>query len=464
MTQGKRHAIVMGGSLAGLLTAHVLAAHADRVTVIERDRYPEGPEPRAGVPHGRHTHILLESGLRALDELLPGFARELVDGGAHRVGMPDDVVLWQSGGWQRRTEGTAHLVSASRPFTEWLVRRRVLAHERIEVRQSTDAIGLVGDASRVRGVRVRTRDTRAAGAAGTADAEVLTADLVVEATGRGSRAPQWLAELGAEPPAEETVDSGLGYATRIFRAPPPDHPGTYSGVYVVPDPGRPRGAVVLPLEGDRWIVTLSGFRDGAPPTDEEGFARFADLLPHPVVHDWAAKGEPASPVHGYRRTANVRRRYDRSGRRPAGFLVVGDALSAVNPVHGQGMTVAALGALALRDVLADRGRAPTTRRAQRALFTATRQAWDVATGADKAMPGTTGNASGARAADVPVDWYLGRILARASGNPVVGAAIRDVLFLKAPLVSLFAPRVLREVLLSPVPPLVTELPRFPERH
>lgn len=462
----------MGGSLSGLLTAHVLAEHADRVTVIERDRYPDGPEPRAGVPHGRHTHVLLESGLRALDELLPGFTRELVGRGAHRVGMPDDVVLWQSGGWQRRTGGTAHLVSATRPLTEWLVRRRVLAHPRIEVRQATDAIGLVGDAARVRGVRVRAR-----GAGPAAEPEVLTADLVVDATGRGSRAPEWLTAIGAEPPAEETVDSGLGYATRTFRAPPPGHFGTYRGVYVVPNPEQPRGAVVLPLEGGRWIVTLSGFRDGAPPTDEEGFTDFADLLPHPVVHDWALKGDPDSPVHGYRGTANVRRRYDRPGSRPgslsglrpgrrsacrpAGFLVVGDALSAVNPVHGQGVTVAALGALALRGVLADRRRTPTTRRAQRALFAAGRQAWDVATGADKAMPGTTGNASGTRAADAPVEWYLGRVLARASGNPLVGAAVRDVLFLKAPLVSLFAPRVLREVLLGPVPPLLPEFPEGP---
>lgn len=441
-----RHAVVIGGSLAGLLAARVLSEHAERVTVVERDRYPEGPDARPGVPQGRHLHVLIEGGQRALDELLPGFMDELRGLGAPKVGVPQDMIQWQNGQWYVRTEATAHFYTGPRPQLEWLVRQRVLADPRIELVDGTETVGLLGDAARVRGVLVRER-----GAGADKEPRALEADLVVDASGRSTRAPDWLTAIGAEAPHEETLDTGLAYGTRVYRGPAEDASTDALGYYVVPNPGQVYGGVVLPLGDGRHLVTLSGLRGDEPPTDENLFEEYARKLPHPVVSDWIAKAEPLSPVYGFRKTSNIRRRYDRPGRRPAGFLATGDALCAFNPIYGQGMAVAALTAVALREALAGSRRTPTTRRVQRALLDASKQAWDISAGADKKMPGATGDAARSGAADKVTGWYLRRVQDRASGNPVVGTPFRAALTLTAPLTGLFAPAVAREVLFGPVP-------------
>ncbi|MDN3296098.1 FAD-dependent monooxygenase [Streptomyces ficellus] len=452
-----RHAVVIGGSIAGLLAARVLAEHAERVTIVERDRFPGGPEPRAGVPQGRHLHVLIAGGQHALERLLPGVIEELREQGAPKVGMPRDMVQWQGGSWYRRTEATAYLYTGSRPLLEQLIRRRVLADPRIATVEGTEATGLAGDAVRVRGVLVRER-----GAGKDQEPHTLAADLVVDASGRGSRAPQWLAAIGAEPPAEERLDTGLAYATRVYRSGPARDGADFVGQYIVPNPDQTYGGVVLPVEGGRYLVTLSGLRGEEPPTDEDAFEKFADRLPHPVLRDWLATAVPESAVHGFRQTANVRRRYDRPGRRPAGFLATGDALCTFNPIYGQGMSVAAISAVALLDALADRRRTPTTHRVQRALFDASRQAWDISAGADKKMPGAEGDAVRMRAADRPAAWYLRRVQERAPGDPVVGAAFRSALSLAEPLTALFAPPVLRAVLFDPVREAPAEPPLWRE--
>ncbi|GGT29584.1 NAD(P)/FAD-dependent oxidoreductase [Streptomyces purpureus] len=452
-----RHAVVVGGSVAGLLVARVLADHAEQVTVVERDRFPDGAEPRPGVPQGRHIHVLLEGGQRALEELLPGLVGELGEQGAPRVGMPEDLVQWQNGRWFRRLPATSHLFTGSRPQLEALVRRRVLADPRIRTVEGTEVVGLLGDSRRVRGVLVRER-----GAGAAKEARRLEADLVVDASGRGTRAADWLAAVGAEAPHEETLDTGLAYATRVYKDTGGRIGRDHLGYYIMPNPRQVYGGVALPVEDGRVLVTLSGLRGSEPPTDEAGFEEFAGRLPHPVLRDWIAGAEPDSPVHGFRQTANIRRRYDRPGRRPAGFLAAGDALCSFNPVYGQGMAVAAIGAVALRRALSDPRRTPTTFRVQRALFDASRQAWDISSGSDKKMPGARGDGLRSKPGDKVAGWYLERALARYTGDPVVGAALRSVLTLSAPLGVLFAPKVVRAVLFTPQaatplePPLLRE--------
>ncbi|MGW0821633.1 NAD(P)/FAD-dependent oxidoreductase [Streptomyces sp. NPDC002845] len=443
----------MGGSLAGLLAAHVLADHADRVTVVERDRFPDGPEPRPGVPQGRHLHVLLEGGQQALDSLLPGFMEELRAAGAPEVGLPSDLVAWQNGRWFRRLPATTHICTGSRAQLEQLVRHRVLANPAITVAEATDVVGLLGDASRVRGVLLRER-----GEGARKEERPLEADLVLDASGRGTKAPRWLTAIGAEAPHEETIETGLAYGSRLYR----DTSGTIGrealGCFILPDPSQTYGAVVLPLEDGTCLATFSGLRGDEPPTGEEEFVAYAKRLPHPVVHEWLRSAEPLSPPFGFRKTANVRRRYDLPGRRPAGFLATGDAVCTFNPIYGQGMSVAAISAVALRDALADRRRTPTTRRVQQALLAASGQAWDISAGADKKMPGAIGNAVTTGAADRAAGWYLRRVQERYPGDPVVGRAFRSVLSLTAPLSALFAPRVARTVLFGPVRPTPAEPP------
>ncbi len=449
-----RHAVVVGGGLAGLLCAQVLTAHTDQVTLVERDRLPEQARDRSGVPHGRHPHILLESGQEALDSVLPGFTEQLGAAGAPKVGLPGDMVQWQ-GRWFARLPSTQAVYTGSRAQLEQLVRERVVTAPKVRVADGTEVVGLLGDAAQVRGVVLRERGSRAR--------SELAAELVVDASGRGSQAAGWLTGIGAEPAREERLDTGLAYASRVYRDTRGDlTPGTPGGerrtdalaYYVFPTPAHPSGGGILPMEGGRHLTILFGLRGDEPPTDEEGFLRYAAThLPHPFVHDWLVQAKPLSPVHGFRSTANIRRRYDRPGRRPTGFLVAGDALCTFNPIYGQGMTVAAKTAVALRDALAQ-PRNPTTSRIQRALLDASRQAWQISAGADRHMPGAIGDPAMTRTRLLqrPADWYLKRVQERYATDPVVATAFRSVLGLSAPVTSLFAPRVARAVLLrTPLP-------------
>ncbi|MBZ4016102.1 NAD(P)/FAD-dependent oxidoreductase [Streptomyces purpurogeneiscleroticus] len=457
MTTGtQRRVLVLGGGTAGLLTAHVLAAYADSVTVVERDTLPPGPEHRPGVPQAHHLHVVLPGGQRALDDLLPGVVRELCAHGAFRIGVPRDAVLWSAGSWARRFPTTMHLLSCTRPLLDWVVRERVRKHRRIRLVERTTAVGLLGDARRVSGVRVSARDT------GPRDPYDLYAALVVDATGRSSAAPQWLAALGPATPPAECVDPGLAYTTLQYRgAPGSDAP--YQGVHIQPDRDHPRGAALFPVEADRWLLTAYGMRGHEPPTDRAGVLRFLGGLADRVLHEWARRNEPIAPPRGFRYTANRRYLYERAGAAPYGFLAVGDACCTFNPIYAQGISVAALQAVALRTALSRRqqGRRTTTRTLQRAVSTAYRPAWQLATGSDLQYPATTGERPGIAA--LPQQWYINRVLARAGGNRLIGDALRDVIGLTAPPARLFTPRVAAAVLFGPAPQPLGTLPLHAER-
>ncbi|RCG29884.1 FAD-dependent oxidoreductase [Sphaerisporangium album] len=344
-------AIVLGGGFAGVLAAAVLARHADDVILIETDRYPPGPRPRRGLPQSHHNHVLVTGGARALQALLPGTLEALYARGAHRRGLSGGALILAAQGWFRRIDTEAYLVACSRGLLDQVVRERALGGGAVSVWEGAQALGLVGDATRVTGVR--------AGRVG-GPARTFQADLVVDATGRRSKAPRWLAELGAPDVEEAGVTSGLAYSTRVYQA-PPELAGGVPAIMIHPGPaqGRPaQGATLFPIEDDRWVVTLTGTRGGEPPADEQGFTRFARCLRHPIVADLMAAATPLGGVRPYRDTANRRRFYERA-RLPAGFLATGDAVVAVNPVHSHGMSVAALGALRLDRELTRRGFDPS---------------------------------------------------------------------------------------------------------
>lgn len=374
------HAVVIGASIAGLTMAQALTDGFDQVTVLERDRLPDRPVPRNGVPQGRHVHLLLEAGAQALEELFPDIIEELVTSGANLTGI-NRARLCFNGHHLARPSAGEQVVGASRPLLEGHLRDRVRGQPGVTLRDQTQVTGLVHttDGQRVTGVRARSRSrTR-----GADDEEALGAALVVDCTGRRSRTPEWLADLGHRPPAVEELPVDVRYATRHYRLPD----GALDGdrlLAIGPTSEVPRGGVALAIEDDRWVVTLYGLCGQAPPLDARGFEEFAATLPVP---DMAAALEVADAIDEpapYRYPASRRHHYEDLEDLPAGLLAAGDAVCTFNPIYGQGMTVAALQAVALRRLLAGEG--PLTPVRWYATIAAIADgAWDIATGADLAV-------------------------------------------------------------------------------
>ncbi|MFC9607411.1 NAD(P)/FAD-dependent oxidoreductase [Streptomyces niveus] len=448
-----RHAVVLGGGLAGLLTAVALVGHAQRVTVVERDRMPEGPQHRKGTPQARHAHLLMSSGAEAIDTLVPGFTRRLLASGAHKVTVRTGVLSCTANGWLPREGDLQYIITCGRPLLDWTVRELVLADERITLLEGTDAYGLTGDARRVTGVRIRSR-----GGEGPDHLDHLDADLVVDATGRGSGAQSWLAALGVPPVREEKVATGLAYSTRVFQA--PAEAAGFPVVNVTADPGDPRpgqAGALLPIEGGRWIVTLSGLKGSQPPAGEEEFTQYARNLRHPVIADLISAAEPIGEIHQSHSTTNCRRHYEELPIWPAGFAVLGDAAAAFNPIYGHGMSVAAKAALALRSALDRHGPDPARPQVlQQAVAAAAQDAWSLAVGQDlRYIPS---GASAPRLSARLLRRYMARFSRASASRPSAASVAADLFTLSAPLSRVTAPRTVLGTLLGPTRPPLTAPP------
>jgi flavin-dependent dehydrogenase len=441
------HAIVVGASIAGLLAARVLADHFERVTVVERDQLPTGPAFRAGVPQSRHLHVLLGRGLDLYEQLFPGFEAGILEAGAVVVFWAD--ALWlNAAGWSRRYRSPIRLLGVSRELLEWQVRTRV-SSAGVAFRPGLEVVGLAAssDSSTVTGVRVRPRTSSSLPRPN--PPREIAADLVVDASGRSSRASRWLVELGYPLVDETKIDAFLGYATRRYRI-PASLQADWRMLVLPPAPPSTRGGVVFPVEGGQWLVTLGGYAGDHPPTDEAGFLEFARSLRDPLLYETIRDAEPVSPIHGFAQTANQWRHFERLAGWPERLVVVGDAACAFNPVYGQGMTVAGITAEALGRRLAEhRARSGgdltgLARSFQQQVARHGADAWQLSTGEDLRYATTEGPRPG-RLGRL-LYRYADRVLTVANGNAQVQAAFLRVLHLQDRPTMLFHPRVLLPVL------------------
>jgi 2-polyprenyl-6-methoxyphenol hydroxylase-like FAD-dependent oxidoreductase len=425
------HAVVIGASMGGLLAARALADHFDQVTLVERDQLPDSPKPRKGVPQGQHTHGLLARGRAVLELLFPGFTAEMVARGALSADIAENV-LWFNYGVYLKSPGSRLIgLAISRPMLEGGVRERLLRLPNIQVREQLDVLEPVvaADRSRVTGVRVQSRD-------GSDKLEEIGADLVVDATGRGSSSPDWLARLGYPKPREERIKVNLGYVTREYRR-LANHLHGKTGAIIAACRPDWRFGVILAQEGDRWIVTLGGYLDDHVSPNDAAFLEFARSLPTSEIFDVIRSTEPLSPLRQYKFTTNLRRHYEEVTRFPEGLLVYGDALCSFNPVYGQGMTVACVEALALRECLMS-GAEGLAGRFFRAASKLIDIPWQIAVGSDLQHPGVVGE----RTMQVRfVNWYIARLYQAAHRDSLLAHSFLEVANLMRRPVALLAPRI-----------------------
>ncbi len=413
------HALVIGGSMAGLLAARILADHYVHVTVLDRDEFPAEPAHRAGVPQSRHAHAILPRGQMIIGELFPGIMDEMKADGAPGPGNIQMVTPMGPLAPMDLPAEADEGISVSRFLLEWHIRHRLSLLENVTLLSGVEVQHLTAtpNRERVTGVQVRHRTDNLR-------EETLAADLVVDASGRRSSAPEWLAALGYDAPPEETINSGLGYASRFYKKPADFH-NRWDGILINGrPPHNPRIGLILPIENDGWHVTVGGLAGNFAPTDEAGFLEWARQLPDIGLYEAIRDAEPLTPIRGARTPSNRLRRFERLTRWPAGFLITGDAVCCFNPIYGQGMTTSALDAVALRETLEKYGTRPGfERKFQQAVAHVVATPWFVATGEDLRWAGVelTGGSEGviSRWRTKVMHRYTNLLLKQATVDPLI---------------------------------------------
>ncbi len=420
---GGQQVVVIGASVGGLLAAAAAAAGGHVVTLLERDELPHAPVPRAGAPQGAQPHVFLYRGLLAIEDLLPGLRAELTALGAVAFDTGDLPWLGENG-WFPNGLPAYEVVSLTRPLFEHALRRRVTALPQVSIRTGTRVTELRPDGRRWQ-VEL-------------ADASTVVVDLVIDASGRTSRLPVWLAAADISPAATSEVDAGVGYATQLLAAAPATFDAV--GLVIQQTPGTLAGGLALPVEGGRWLVSAIGCAGNRPPRDVAGFTAFLDALPDPALAALVRGGQPLGGVTVHRQTGNRRHHYEAVREWPDGLLAIGDALCAFNPIYGQGIAVAASEALLLRNVLAGPLRPGYCRRLQKAFGTVVALPWAIATSEDLRYPSSKGHQAPAQLLLGRWTRHLGRLAAH--GDHRAYSVVSRVYHLMGSPVLLFHPALL----------------------
>ncbi|KPZ12521.1 FAD-dependent oxidoreductase [Pseudomonas syringae group genomosp. 3] len=401
------HAVVIGGSVTGCLTAAVLARRFKRVTVVEKSDFYDETGPRQSIPQEHHVHLLLLRGKQIMERIFPGLLSALEHNGAQVADLGHDVKWYQRGHWKNRYRSGIEAHYCSRRLIDNQLRRCLTTVPQVTVMSGTRVtrMELAGaeDSPQVRGVVIDDGSGERS----------LPCDLLIDASGRGTHMPAWLKEAGLGVVQNSVVKTELGYASRIYKR-LPALAAQWQVLLVLPTAPTQRSmGVISPIEGNRWMVTTGGWFGNFPGKDPDQFLQALASLPVPDIHDVIRQAEPLSEVFTFKMPGSRRTHYDRLERWPEGLLVVGDALSSMNPLYSQGMTIGALEADCLDnhlDALLDRLLGCQT--LQGPLCAVVDGAWNMATTEDFRFPET----SGERTWRTRFDHWYGAGLGELSAN------------------------------------------------
>ena len=407
-----QRAVVIGGSIAGLLTARILTNYFERVTILERDCFPKQPEPRKGIPQCKQLHILLTKGREIMEELFPGLQDELLAQGAATVDMIGDVEWLNPFGWGYRFPSGFMALSFSRYILDWLIYHRLLEIDCIDFLEQTYVTELLKseDGKGVAGVKIKQRNQT-----GEKIESNLSADLVVDASGYGSSAPQWLKSLGYETPEETRITTGMGYASRLYEI-PSNFQENWKGIYIqAAPPERTSMGVLYPIENNHWIVGICDTYPNQPSKDENAFLEVLKQLPSPIIYNTVKNAKAITPIEIYHPPGNRLRHYEKLTHQPERFIVLGDAVCSFTPIYGQGMTVAALGAMTLNDCLENivkkrSNLSGLTKIFQKRLAKINANPWIAATSQDAKYPSVKGLVTSPSIAEKFIGWYMNQVI------------------------------------------------------
>jgi len=432
-----RNALIIGGSLAGLFAARVLSDSFNTVTILDRDIFPLTPDHRKGVPQSYHAHGLLPTAFPIIEQLFPGIINDLCKDGADVASDIIPLAIVSPKGLLPLPKMREASISFSRPLLEWHVRNRVSKLPNIHIITNTEVTGLVAthDRTCVTGVQVHERGEQRS------KSNTITrlyADLVVDASGRHSKAPQWLTDLGYEAPRVETINSNLRYASRFYLK-PEQFPAKWQNLIINGRPQNDRGGVMLSVDNGRWHVTLGSMAGKTPPIDEEGFLQWAQELADPSIYEAMRIAQPLTPIRGYGTPENHFRHFELMQRWPTGFIVTGDAVCAFNPIYGQGMTVSAFDAMVLKRCLQEQQNSPRVnfeQYFQQQLAETIATPWLLATSEDLRWPTVRLRGASQNPRSYFLRRYLDLVLYAAIVEPKIAQAYFSLIILATPLRSL----------------------------
>jgi 2-polyprenyl-6-methoxyphenol hydroxylase-like FAD-dependent oxidoreductase len=436
-----KQAVVLGASMAGMAAAKALSHHYEKVIVIERDTPSTEAAPRKGTPQSHHAHALLKSGENALNKLFPGFTDNVIADGAHQTDFSADIRWFHAGNWKMRYKSGFKVLIQSRPVLENALRKWFAQVENVHFYYGYEVCEMVAsaDASTIVSVSIQNIEQRG-------NVEFLASDLLVDASGRGSRTPQWLEKLGYNRPEETQVKIDLSYSSRVYEMP---ESANYDWKFLLLNPEPPktvRAGYLLPIENNRWLVTLAGYSGDRTPQDNDSFAEYAKGLANLELYNVLRTMKPVTDVKVFSVPATVNRHYEKLSRFPAGLVVMGDAKCAFDPVFGQGMSVAALEAVALDDMLAKEvahSKATFPQRFHKKAAEIVFTPLLMGTSEDFRYPGTVGE----KAFFMPfMQWYSLQVFELSAFDKVVYEAFRDAMSLLAGPEVLFQPAVAWKVL------------------